>query len=185
MTSMLFIRFWLHALKGTLFGAKKLLRTLGCGLFREVLIQSPFAQFLMRPASHLGAEVQAAMCRSVGKRNRRTLPLLPFAQVRKSARTGLTGRRPLKIDVSPKGLFGVEKNIFSSRATFIGGICNALLFSQQASGSATPTPVTPMTLGTLVDKEPAERGPSPHGHHAVLDAVQEQATETNYNSQHS
>lgn len=55
-------------------------------------------------------------------------------------------------------------------------ICN--LLSEQRSDSATPTPVTPMTLRTLADRESAERGQSPHSHHAVQD-------ETNNNSQHS
>ena len=101
---------------------------------------------------------------------------------------GLTGSCPLKNRCKPKGALWSGKEYFQLqghlhwRGTIIRAFTEyTLLFSEQASGSATPTPVTPMTLRTLADKEPAERGPSPHGHHAV----QEQATKTNYNSQHS
>ena len=70
-------------------------------LIRVVLTQSPFAQVfdVLLDALRLDAEVPAATCRSVGKCDRKTLP---FVHIRKSARTGLTGR-PLKYICKPKG----------------------------------------------------------------------------------
>ena len=103
-------------------------------------------------------------------------------------KNGSNWKAPPKNRCKPKGALWSGKEYFQLqghlhwRGTIIRAFTvYTLLFSEQASGSATPTPVTPMTLRTLAEKESAERGPSPHSHHAV----QEQPTETNYNSQHS
>ena len=60
--------------------------------------------------------VPATTCKSVDKCNRKTLWLLPFVHIHKSARTALTGRHPLKNKCTAKGcLFWSRKSIFSSR----------------------------------------------------------------------
>ena len=80
-----------------------------------VLTQRLLLEFLTVPLDALPVVSSAATCRSIGECSRKTLSLLPFVRVCKSARTGLTGRRPLMNKCEPKGtLFGAGKSFFSA-----------------------------------------------------------------------
>ena len=71
-----------------------------CLPIKVVLTQRPFAQVFDVSLNALPI-ISALQC-AVGKCSRKTMSLLPFAHIRKGARMGLTGRRPLKNKCVPK-----------------------------------------------------------------------------------